>query len=242
MDRTAAFSVIHNYKVEKLDFEKACYPYSYEKKDGEAYFLIDMEHLKNGERQAILDEKNQELSEILILKLSLSRNKGSNSGLYVPTIRWLEDPKGYEKWQLEKKPKLNNLEHGIYLIDSCPEEEKCGHCGSYFIYRKSEMCTFRALEQVGILANFLNYFKEINADERRRIESAWEIKKSLEFGKLIDEKTRINHLEDIPELGIEPGKEKWIVCKNIDEEIRKYFLDPEEVQKLANQVYSFIHA
>jgi hypothetical protein len=241
MDKTGAFSVIHNYKVEKLDFEKACYPYSYEKKDGEAYFLIDMEHLKNGERQGILDEKNQELSKILILKLNLSRNKGSNSGLYIPTIKWLEDPKEYEAWQLEKKPKLTRLEHAFYIIDSCPAGEECGHCGSYFIYRKSELGTFRALEQVGILANFLNYFGEISIEEKRKIESAWQIKKSYEFAKIIDEKTKINHIEDIPELEIKPGDEKWIVCRNIDEEL-KTFLDPEETKKLASQVYDFIHA
>jgi len=241
MDKTVAFSVIHNYKVEKLDFEKACYPYSYEKKDGEAYFLIDMEHLKNGERQGILDEKNQELSKILILKLNLSRNKGSNSGLYIPTIKWLEDPKEYETWQLEKKPKLTQLEHAFYIIDSCPEGEECGHCGSYFIYRKSEQCTFRALSQVGIITNFLSHFGEIDLDEKRKIESAWQIKRSYDFGNLLDKKSKINHLDDIPELRIKPGDEKWIVCKNIDEELRK-FSDPEEVQKLASQVYNFIHA
>jgi hypothetical protein len=241
MDKTTAFSVIHNYKVEKLDFEKANYPYPYDKKDGEAYFLIDIEHLNNGERQAILDEKNQELSKIFALKLNLSRTKGSNSGLYIPTIKWLEDPKEYETWLSEKHPKLTKLEHAIYLIDSCPEGEECGHCGSYFIYRKSEMCTFRALSQVGIVINLLSHFKEINEEEKRKIESAWQIKRSYEFGRMVDEKTKINHLEDIPELGIKPGEEKWMVCKNIDEELRK-FSDPEEVERLANQIYDFIHA
>ena len=103
------------------------------------------------------------------------------------------------------------------------------------------MCTFRALSQVGIVINLLSHFKEINEEEKRKIESAWQIKRSYEFGRMVDEKTKINHLEDIPELGIKPGEEKWMVCKNIDEELRK-FSDPEEVERLANQIYDFIHA
>ena len=237
MDNNSAFHVVYNYKIEELDLEKAVSPNHYESKDCEAHFLIDIEHLRNGERESILNEKNQELSQILIWKKDLSVRNGCNSGIYIPTIKWLEDPRGYEKWQSENRPRLKDLEHGFYIIDSCQEG---GHYGSYFILRKTEECKFRLLEQAGITANFLSYFGQISEAEKRDIESALQIKQAKTFAEIVDKKAKISHLEDIPELKIEKGKEKWIVYKNVDEEIRKSFLEPEIVQRVVKQVSEFM--
>ena len=217
MTPKSAFDVIKDYKVEEIALP-------YEKKDGEISFLLNIEHLKNGERKLILDEKNEELGIILAKKYNDSYREGRNKGLYKSTMEWLEDPDGYQKWLEEKRPHLIELEQCFWIIDKCWPGEECGYCGSYLIVKKDMEEKFFNNEQTGLMLFALDYnLKETErtTEEENKYANAFAFNKSQPLRNIF-ESTRFQ----------EKMWKEWYAHRFIGEIITNEYMDEKKIEEL----------
>jgi len=226
-----ALERVENYKVERLILPK-----DYQKIDAEIYFFLNTEHLKNGERNMILDEKHDVLSRIMPLKYIKSREIGRNVGWYNSMMEWFnlpsnplepDSPSRYQLWVEEKKPHLLDLEHCFYLVDKCPPGEECGYCGSYLIVKKSMEEKFFNNEQTGLMFFVLDYIfgKERTQEEENMFGRYWANNRSMPLRCVFNQ----SKFEE------ERWKD-WYAHRNIDEIIKNENLSDDSLQMLKEEI------